>query len=163
MAVRQSRTRNSLDARDDAVLQPHRQEAASKDIVHVAADNSIDHDHPAADEVVAAEFDSGNNPLQLHPGVYHGVVDFGFGDHQQLVTKKAVAVVDNFVVDCCIADVAVAVGIAGVAADVLVVVLHKVISGESGIFGSLKPCWAMIIPVFVTIVEYQFGQDRSHG
>lgn len=50
--------------------------------------------------------------------------------------------VDSFVVDY-YTEVVVVEGIVGVVAvDGLVVVLHKVFSGGSGRFGSLKPFWA---------------------
>lgn len=138
------------DALGDAVLRPHRLEDDSKDTVHVEVDNSIVHDHPAADVVVEVEFDSDSNPLQLPPReVYHVVVvDRGVGYyHQRPGTRKVVVEVGNFVVGCCspVVDYCTLVvgGIAGVVVvDGLVDFHHRVISGESGRFGSLTPCWA---------------------
>lgn len=75
--------RNSLDIRDDAVLQLHPLVNCSEGIVHVEVDNSTDHDLLAVDEVVEAGIDSGNNPPQHHHHhlreVYHvpAVVDHG--------------------------------------------------------------------------------------
>jgi len=143
------------DALGDAVLQPHPLEDDSKDTVHVEVDNSIDHDHPAADVVVEVEFDFDNNPLQLRPHeVYHVVVVVVGRDvdyyHQQPETRKVVVEVDNFVVGY-YSPVAgyrtlVVGGIAGVVvvAGGLVDFHRRVISGESGRFGSLAPCWATI-------------------
>jgi hypothetical protein len=139
------------DALGDAVLRPHPLEDDSKDTVHVEVDNSIVHDHPAADVVVEAESDSDNNPLQPHLRVvYHVVVvDRGVDYyHQRPGTRKVVVGVGNFVVGYC-SPVAgyctlVVEGIAGavVVVDGLVDFHHRAISGESGRFGSLTPCWA---------------------
>jgi len=138
------------DALGDAVLQPHPLEDDLRDTVHVEVDNSIDRDHPAVDEAVEVEIDSDNNPLQLLPHeVYHvAVVVHGVDySHQQPATRKVVAVVDNFVVDCDSPVVGycalVVEGIVDVVAvDGLVDFHRRVFSEGSGRFGSLTPCWA---------------------
>jgi hypothetical protein len=101
--------------------------------------------------VVEVEFDSDNNPLQLRPHeVDHVVVVVRGVDyyHRLLETRKVVVAVDNFVVDYYIhvaGYCALAVGgiVDVVVVDGLVDCPHRVISGESGRFGSLAPCWAI--------------------
>ena len=99
--------------------------------------------------VVEVEFDSDNNPLQLRPHeVFHVVVVVGRDVdcyRQPPGTRKVVVEEDNFVVGYCtlvvggIADVVVVGG--------LVDFHHRVISGESGRFGSSTPCWAACLNV----------------
>ena len=153
------------DTRGDAVLRPHPLVDDSQDTVHVEVDNSIDHDHPAADVAVEVEIDSDNNPLQLRPHeVYHVAVVVRGVDyyHQRPETRKVVAVVDNFVVGyynpvagyCAL----VVEGIVDVVAVDGPVDFHRrVFSGGSGRFGSLTPCWAACL-------DDRYSRNlRSHG
>jgi hypothetical protein len=146
----------------DAVLRPHPLEDDLKDIVHVEVDNSIVHDHPAADVVVEVEFDFDNSPLQLHlRGVYHVVVvDRGVDYyHQRPGTRKVVVEVGNFVVGYCNPVAGCCTLVVGGIAGVVVVVdgpadFHRrVISGESGRFGSLTPCWATTLTRKYTYIQ----------
>jgi hypothetical protein len=100
--------------------------------------------------VVEVESDSDNNPLQLRlHEVYHVVVvDRGVDYyHQRLGTRKVVVAVDNLVVGYYIHVAGYCALAVGGIADVVVVVVddlvdfhRRVISGESGRFGSLTPC-----------------------
>ena len=155
------------DALGDAVLPPHPLEDDSKDTVHVEVDNSIDHDHPAADVVVEVEFDSDNNPLQLRPReVYHVVVDRDVDCyHQQPETRRVVVEVDNFVVGYYTPVAGYCTLVVWGIADVVVVAgglvdFHRrVISGESGRFGSSTPCWAAIFYGVICV----YSRDLTAG